>query len=70
MRILTTQNTVQTSSFVRALFGHVPKLLAVTTFYRGIEFNVVPCHLVLHLRKHVVIHTVLVVVASFLHSVE
>jgi hypothetical protein len=65
------QNAVGLTTIIRALFRHVAKLPAVPAFYCGVEFNVVPCHLVFHLGKHVVLLAVLVVVVPrFLHRLK
>ena len=53
MSALAAEDAVRTRPFIRTLLGHVPKLLAVAALYRWIWLNIVPCHLILELREHV-----------------
>ena len=52
--VLATEDAVWAAPLIRALFCHVAKLLAVSTFDRWIVFSVVARHLVLQSREHVI----------------
>lgn len=53
MGAFSTEDAVRPGPIIRTLFGHMPELLAISAFDSRIRLYVVPSHLVLELREHV-----------------
>lgn len=54
VRVLATENAVQSTALVRTLTSHMPKLLAIPALNRRIVFLIVASHLILQLREGII----------------
>ena len=54
MGVTTTENTIQSNSFIRTFSSHMSKLLTVPALYGWVRLDEISTNLILHLREHVV----------------